>query len=54
MWDIGGDVFDSFEGVRILGVGILGVASLSLDEPEMEMVIFAYEEEDMENTNARN
>ncbi|PPS10460.1 hypothetical protein GOBAR_AA10186 [Gossypium barbadense] len=40
--------------LQILGVGILGVASLSLDEPEMEMVIFAYEEEDMENTNARN
>ncbi|TYG76943.1 hypothetical protein ES288_D03G154800v1 [Gossypium darwinii] len=49
MWDIGGDVFDSFEGV-----GILGVASLSLDESDMEMVIFANEEEDMENANAMN
>ncbi|TYG49802.1 hypothetical protein ES288_D10G123500v1 [Gossypium darwinii] len=49
MWDIRGDVFDSFEGV-----GILGVASLSLDEPDMEMVIFANEEEDMENANAMN
>ncbi|KAH1107864.1 hypothetical protein J1N35_011632 [Gossypium stocksii] len=35
MWDIGGDVFDSFEGVRILGV-----ASLPLDEPDMEMFTF--------------
>ncbi|KAH1106676.1 hypothetical protein J1N35_010444 [Gossypium stocksii] len=49
MWNIGGDVFDSFEGV-----GILGIASLSLDELDMEMVIFANEEEDMENANAMN
>ncbi|TYG46552.1 hypothetical protein ES288_D11G265100v1 [Gossypium darwinii] len=49
MWDIGGDVFDSFEGVEILGV-----ASLSLDEPDMEMVIFSNEDEDMENANAMN
>ncbi|KAG4194082.1 hypothetical protein ERO13_A06G032648v2 [Gossypium hirsutum] len=38
MWDIGSDVFDS----------------LSLDEPDMEMVIFINEEEDMENANAMN
>ncbi|KAH1047505.1 hypothetical protein J1N35_038289 [Gossypium stocksii] len=49
MWDIGGDIFDSFDGVRILGV-----ASLSLDESDMEMVIFAHEEEDMEHVNAMN
>lgn len=35
MWDIGGDTFDSFEDV-----GVLEVASLSLDEPELEAVIF--------------
>ncbi|KAK5812059.1 hypothetical protein PVK06_027456 [Gossypium arboreum] len=49
MWDIGSDVFDSFEGVEIPGV-----ASLSLDELDMEMVIFDNEEEDMENANAMN
>ncbi|KAK5812966.1 hypothetical protein PVK06_028412 [Gossypium arboreum] len=32
MWDIGGDLFDSFEAVEVLEV-----ASLSLDEPDMEM-----------------
>ncbi|XP_056167042.1 uncharacterized protein LOC115679450 isoform X2 [Syzygium oleosum] len=35
MWDIGGDAFDTFEDV-----GVLEVASLSLDEPEMESVVF--------------
>lgn len=35
MWDIGGDAFDSLEGV-----GILEVASLSLDEPKIEAMIF--------------
>ncbi|KAL3714805.1 hypothetical protein ACJRO7_006671 [Eucalyptus globulus] len=33
MWDIGGYAFDSFEDV-----GVLEVANLSLDEPEMESV----------------
>ncbi|KAL1126729.1 hypothetical protein V6Z11_A13G130800, partial [Gossypium hirsutum] len=49
MWKIGGDVFDSFEGA-----GVLEVASLYLDESDMEMVIFANKEEDMENANAIN
>ncbi|XP_038709954.1 uncharacterized protein LOC120004739 [Tripterygium wilfordii] len=35
MWDIGGDSFDSMDGA-----GILEVANLSLDEPEMEGVLF--------------
>jgi len=36
MWDIGGDGFDSFQGV-----GIQDFATLSLDEPTMEVVLFA-------------
>ena len=36
MWDIGGDGFDSFQGV-----GVLNFASLSLDKPTMEAVLFA-------------
>ena len=35
LWDIGGDAFDSLEGA-----GLLEVASLSLDEPEMEAMLF--------------
>ncbi|KAI7994097.1 hypothetical protein LOK49_LG11G00249 [Camellia lanceoleosa] len=35
MWDIAGDNFDSLDGV-----GMLGIASLSLDEPDMEAVLF--------------
>ena len=35
MWDIGGDTFDSFDGV-----GILEVANLSLDEPDLEAILF--------------
>lgn len=35
MWDIAGDTFDSLDDV-----GILGVAELSLDEPELEAVVF--------------
>uniref|UniRef100_A0A5B7AFB0 BED-type domain-containing protein n=1 Tax=Davidia involucrata TaxID=16924 RepID=A0A5B7AFB0_DAVIN len=35
MWDIAGDTFDSFEDV-----GVLEVANLSLDEPELEAVVF--------------
>lgn len=41
MWDIGGDGFDSFQGA-----GILDVASLSLDEPTMEAVVFAEDDDD--------
>ncbi|KAK5812454.1 hypothetical protein PVK06_027884 [Gossypium arboreum] len=47
MWDIEGDVFDSFEGV-----GVLEGASLSLDESDMKMIIFTNKEEDMKNANA--
>jgi len=36
MWDINGDGFDSFQGV-----GVLNFATLSLDEPMMEVVLFA-------------
>ena len=35
MWDLGGDEFGSFEDI-----GILEVANLSLDEPEMEAMLF--------------
>ncbi|KAG8485832.1 hypothetical protein CXB51_019167 [Gossypium anomalum] len=49
MWDIRGDEFESFERV-----GVFQVANLSLDESNMEMVIFANEEEDMEKANAMN
>ncbi|KAL7184916.1 hypothetical protein ACSBR2_026962 [Camellia fascicularis] len=35
LWDIAGDTFDSFDNVRMLEV-----ANLSLDEPEMEVVLF--------------
>ncbi|XP_059659219.1 uncharacterized protein LOC132306039 [Cornus florida] len=35
MWDIAGDAFDSFGDV-----GVLEVANLSLDEPELEAVLF--------------
>lgn len=31
MWDVGGDAFDLSEDV-----GVLGIANLSLDEPELE------------------
>ncbi|XP_050365649.1 uncharacterized protein LOC126784209 [Argentina anserina] len=37
MWDIGGDAFDSLEDTNI---GIFEVAELSLDEPELEAVLF--------------
>ena len=36
MWDIGEDGFDSFQSV-----GILDFVTLSLDEPTMEVVLFA-------------
>ncbi|XP_077230136.1 uncharacterized protein LOC143863338 [Tasmannia lanceolata] len=41
MWDIGGDSFDSFEDV-----GVLEVASLSLDEQDLEVVVFTDDVED--------
>jgi len=36
MWDIGDDGFDSFQGA-----GVLYFATLSLEEPTMEAVLFA-------------
>lgn len=41
LWDISGDAFDSMEGA-----GILEVANLSLDEPEMEAILFKDDEND--------
>ena len=38
MWDIAGDSFDSFDDV-----GELEIAQLSLDEPELEAVLFREE-----------
>ena len=35
LWDVGGDAFDSLEGS-----GFLEIANLSLDEPEMETILF--------------
>ena len=35
MWDIAGDNFDSLDDI-----GVLEIANLSLDEPEMEAVLF--------------
>lgn len=40
MWDLGGDGFESFDGV-----GILEIANLSLDEPDLEAVLFHDEDE---------
>ncbi|KAG5562100.1 hypothetical protein RHGRI_004972 [Rhododendron griersonianum] len=40
LWDVGGDAFDSLEGA-----GILEIANLSLDEPDMEAVLFTDEGE---------
>ena len=37
MWDIGGDGFDSID---IENAGILEIANLSLDEPELEAILF--------------
>ncbi|KAG5554065.1 hypothetical protein RHGRI_011812 [Rhododendron griersonianum] len=44
LWDICGDAFDS-----IGGVGMLEVADLSLDEPEMEAVIFRDEVDEVQD-----
>ncbi|XP_065849995.1 uncharacterized protein [Euphorbia lathyris] len=41
MWDIGGDAFESPDGA-----GILEIADLSLDEPELESMVFVDEEDD--------
>ncbi|KAI3440220.1 uncharacterized protein J3R85_003840 [Psidium guajava] len=38
MWDIGGDTFDTFQDI-----GVLEVASLSLDEPDLESALLSRE-----------
>ncbi|XP_026441584.1 uncharacterized protein LOC113340676 [Papaver somniferum] len=45
MWDIGGDSFDTMEGT----VGVLEVADLSLNEPEMERMILDDNEANVED-----
>ncbi|KAM7489750.1 hypothetical protein LguiB_027234 [Lonicera macranthoides] len=45
-WDIAGDTFDTLEDV-----GELQMASLSLDEPELESVVFRDEAQDVEAVN---
>ncbi|XP_012831558.1 PREDICTED: uncharacterized protein LOC105952541 [Erythranthe guttata] len=43
MWDVGGDDFGNIEDEEVLDIaqGVLDIAQLSLDEPELEGVIFA-------------
>ncbi|XP_028116342.1 uncharacterized protein LOC114314098 [Camellia sinensis] len=48
LWGVGGDAFDSLEGA-----GLLEIASLSLDEPDMEAVIFT-DEGDWKNHSNKN
>ena len=43
MWDVGGDSFDSLSGV-----GLLEVADLSIDEPELQAVSFGLGDLDVE------
>ena len=42
MWDVGGDQFDSLDE---LNIGRLEFEDLSLDEPELEAVVFDGEDE---------
>ena len=49
MWDIAGDEFTPFDE----GHGILEVANLSLDEPELESVFFT-DERDNNNGGEQN
>ena len=49
MWDVGGDGFESLSGV-----GIIEVADLSLDEPEMESVSFEGGDDNDTEGNPRN
>ena len=44
MWDVGGDAFSQVEGA-----GVLEIANLSLDEPEMESVLFTQDDHSNEN-----
>lgn len=48
MWDVGADAHESFTS----GVGILEIANLSLDEPELEMELCedATRDDDAETT----
>ena len=43
MWDVGGDSFDSLSGV-----GLLEVAELSIDEPELQAVSFGLGDAEVE------
>ncbi|GFY80506.1 hypothetical protein Acr_01g0003150 [Actinidia rufa] len=45
MWDVSGDAFDSIEGA-----GVLEVANLSLDEHNMEVVLFRDEIDENEDS----
>lgn len=47
MWDVAGDAFDSMDEI-----GILGIANLSLDEPELESILFVDEVEEMNDDHA--
>ena len=44
LWYVGGDAFDSLEGA-----GLLEIASLSRNEPEMDAMVFADEGEGEQN-----
>lgn len=48
MWDIAGDSFDSFNDI-----GILELANLSLDEPELEKFILTDEDHENEDDGSR-
>ncbi|KAI5322478.1 hypothetical protein L3X38_031550 [Prunus dulcis] len=41
MWDVGGDAFDSMD---LENAGVLEIANLSLDEPDLEGIIFTHDE----------
>jgi len=43
MWNVGGDSFDSLSGV-----GLLEVAELSIDEPELQAVSFGLDDAEVE------
>ena len=43
MWDVGRDSFDSLSGV-----GLLEVAELSIDEPELQAVSFGLDDAEVE------
>ncbi|KAI5351851.1 hypothetical protein L3X38_004742 [Prunus dulcis] len=41
MWDVGSDAFDSMD---LENAGVLEIANLSLDEPDLEGIIFTHDE----------